>query len=168
MPQHSLNPRSTPKHTPVSLFACLLPVSSYRVTGPPSDHLCSPSTSCPVMGALRKRMDHMGKASIGSKEHSTWTQRENTAAKLLWTLGKVKVKSLSRVRFFVTPWTVAHQAPPFLGFSRQEYWSGLPFPSPGDLPNPGIKLRSPALQADALTSEPPGKPLLRRSRSDIM
>ena len=71
-----------------------------------------------------------------------------------------KVKSLSRVRLFVTPWTVAHQAPPSMGFSRQEYWSGLPFPSPGDLPDPGIELRSPALQADALTSEPPGKPLL--------
>ena len=50
-----------------------------------------------------------------------------------------------------TPWTVAHQAPPSMGFSRQEYWSGLPFPSPGDLPDPGIKPRSPALQADALT-----------------
>ena len=56
-----------------------------------------------------------------------------------------------------TPWTVVHQAPPFMGFSRQEYWSGLPFPSPGDLPDPGIKPRSSALQADALTSEPPGK-----------
>ena len=56
------------------------------------------------------------------------------------------------------PWTVAHQAPPSMGFSRPEYWSGLPFPSPGDLPNPGIKPRSPALQADFLTSEPPGKP----------
>ena len=57
------------------------------------------------------------------------------------------------------PWTVAHQAPPSMGFSRQEYWSGLPFPSPGDLPDPGIEPRSPALQADALTSAPPGKPL---------
>ena len=51
----------------------------------------------------------------------------------------VKVKSLSHVQLFVTPWTIAHQAPPFMGFSRQEYWSGLPFPSPGDLPNPGIE-----------------------------
>ena len=68
------------------------------------------------------------------------------------------MKSLSRVQLFATPWTVAHQAPPSMGFSRQEYWSGLPFPSPGDLPNPGIKPRSPALQADVLTSEPPGKP----------
>ena len=52
---------------------------------------------------------------------------------------KVKVKSLDRVQLFVTQWTVAYQAPPSMGFSRQEYWSGLPFPSPGDLPNPGIE-----------------------------
>ena len=71
---------------------------------------------------------------------------------------KVKVKSLSRVWLFATPWTVAHQAPQSLGFSRHEYGSGLPFPSPGNLPDPGIEPRSPALQADALTSEPPGKP----------
>ena len=69
---------------------------------------------------------------------------------------KVKVKSLSPVQFFATPWTVAHQAPLSMGFSRQEYWSGLPFPSPGDLSYPGIEPKSPALQADALTSEPPG------------
>ena len=71
---------------------------------------------------------------------------------------KVKVKSLSCVRLFVTPWAIAYQAPPSIGFSRQEYWSGLPFPSPGDLPDSGIEPRSPALQADALTSEPPVKP----------
>ena len=58
----------------------------------------------------------------------------------------------------MTPRTVAHQAPLSMKFPREEYWSGLPFPSPGDLPNPGIKLGSPALQADALTSAPPGKP----------
>ena len=69
---------------------------------------------------------------------------------------KVKGKSLSRVRLFVTPWTVAYQAPPSMGFSRQECWSGLPFPSPGDLRDPGVEPRSPALQADALPSEPPG------------
>ena len=73
---------------------------------------------------------------------------------------KVKVKSLSRVRLFATPWTVAHQAPPSMGFYRQEYWSGLPFPSPGDLPGRGIEPRSPVLQADTLTSESPGKPYL--------
>ena len=69
----------------------------------------------------------------------------------------MKVKSLSRVRLFATPWAVAYQASPSMGFSRQEYWSGLPFPSPGDLPDPGIEPGSPALEADALTSEPPGK-----------
>ena len=58
----------------------------------------------------------------------------------------------------VTPWTVAYQVPPSMGFSRQEYWSALPSPSPEDLPNPGIKPMFPALQADALPSEPPGKP----------
>ena len=66
-------------------------------------------------------------------------------------------KSLSRVRFFVTPWSVAYQAPQPMGFSRQEYWSGLPFPFPGDLPDPGIEPGSPTLQADALPTEPPGK-----------
>ena len=73
---------------------------------------------------------------------------------------KVKVKSLSGVRLFETLWTAAHQAPLPMGFSRQEYWSGVPFSSPGDLPNPGIEPRSPALQADALLSEPPGKPFI--------
>ena len=68
--------------------------------------------------------------------------------------GESEVKLLSRVRLFATPWTVAYQAPWSMGFSRQEYWSGLPFPSPGDLPNPGIKPGSPALQTDALPSEP--------------
>ena len=62
-------------------------------------------------------------------------------------------KVLSRVRLFATPWTVAYQAPPSTEFSRQEYWSGLPFPSPGDLPKPGIEPGSPALQTDALPSE---------------
>ena len=74
-----------------------------------------------------------------------------------------EVKSLSRVRLFATPWTVAYQAPQSMEFSRQEYWSGLLFPSPGDLPNPGIEPRFPGLQADALPSEPPGKPIYRLS-----
>ena len=64
---------------------------------------------------------------------------------------------LSRVQLFVTPQTVAHQTPLSMGFSRQEYWSGLPFPSLGDLPNPGIEPGSPTFQADALTSKPPGR-----------
>ena len=81
------------------------------------------------------------------------------------------VKSLSRVRLFATPWTVARQAPLSMGFSRPEYWSGLPFPSPGDLPDPGIKPRSPALQADSLSSEPPGKPysiMLSANKNDFL
>ena len=70
----------------------------------------------------------------------------------------MKVKSLGRVWLSATPWTVAYQAHPSVGFSRQEYWSGLPFPSQGDLSNPGIEPRSPAMQADALPSKPPAKP----------
>ena len=68
------------------------------------------------------------------------------------------MRSLSRVRLFVTPWTVAYSTPPSMGFSMQEYWNGLPFPSAEDLPNPGIKPRSPTLQADSLPSKPPGVP----------
>ena len=69
------------------------------------------------------------------------------------------MKLLSRVQLFATSWTVAYQVPLSMGFSRQEYWSGLPFPSPGNLPDRGIKHGSPALQADALPSERPGKPI---------
>ena len=71
---------------------------------------------------------------------------------------EAKVKLLSRVQLFATPWT-ATQAPPSMEFSRQEYWSGLPFPSPGDLPNSGIEPRFPTLQADTLPSEPKRKSL---------
>ena len=68
------------------------------------------------------------------------------------------MKLLSRVRLFATPWTVAYQAPPSMGFSRQEYWSGLLFPSPGDLPYPGIEPAAPALAGGFFTTESPGKP----------
>ena len=68
-------------------------------------------------------------------------------------------KSLSRVRLFVTPLTVAYQAPLSMGFSRQEYWSGLPFPSPGDLPDSEIEPTSPVLAGRFFTAEPLGKPL---------
>ena len=77
------------------------------------------------------------------------------------------MKSLSRVRLFATRWTVAYQASPSMRFPRQEYWSGLPFPSPGDLPHPGIEPRSPALETDTLTSEPPGKTTLYYTYSTI-
>ena len=76
-------------------------------------------------------------------------------------------RSLSHVQLFATLWTVAHQSPPSMGFSRQEYRSWLPFPSPGDLPDSGIEPRSPALQADALTSKPPGKPKVKWSYSVV-
>ena len=75
---------------------------------------------------------------------------------------KVKVKLLDRVQLFATPWTIAYQASQFTGFSRQEYWSGLTFPSLRDLPDPGIEPGSPTLQADALPSEPPGKPMVKK------
>ena len=74
---------------------------------------------------------------------------------LLLSLSFVKVLVVSDS--FETPWTVAHQVPLFTEFSSQAHWSGMPFPSPGDLPNPGIEPGSPALQADSLPSEPPGK-----------
>ena len=70
---------------------------------------------------------------------------------------KSEKKSLSRVQLFVTPWTVAHQAPLAMEFSRREYWSGQPFPSPGDLTNPGIEPGCPALEADSLLTELQGK-----------
>ena len=74
------------------------------------------------------------------------------------------MKSLGRVRLFATPWTVAYQSPQSMEFSRQEYCSGLPFPSPGDLPNSGIEPGSPALQTDALLPELPGKPFKDTTR----
>ena len=68
------------------------------------------------------------------------------------------MKRSSHYYFLATLWTIAYQASPSMVFSRQEYWNGLPFPSPGDLPDPGIQPGSPALEADTITSEPPGKP----------
>ena len=87
---------------------------------------------------------------------------------MIVTLQKVSIEgiracvlSLFRlVQLFVTLWTVACQASWSMGFSRQEYWSGLPFPSPGDLPNPRVETGSPALQTDFFTTVPPGKPLV--------
>ena len=99
---------------------------------------------------VASRSSHMG--AVGSYDHSrNFPVIPDLEGK------KAKVKSLSHVRLFATPWTVAHQALPSMGLSRQGYWSGLPFPSPGDLPDPGIEPRSPAVQADTLPPEPPGK-----------
>ena len=93
--------------------------------------------------------------SIGNYSQYSMTNHNGKTWKIIWVS---KCKSLSCVGFFVTPWTIAYQAPLSIGFSRQECWSGQPFPSSGDLPNPGIKPRSPASQTDSLTSELLGKP----------
>ena len=100
--------------------------------------------------------------------YSPWGCKETDMTKwLTHFIERKKVKSLSRVGLFATPRTAARQAPLSMGFSGQEYWSGLPCPSPGDLPNPGIEPRSPALQADALSSEPPGKKCKSRKSRNI-
>ena len=77
------------------------------------------------------------------------------------------MKSLSHVHLFATPGTVAYQAPLSMGFPRQEYWSALSFPSPGDLPNQGVEPLSPTLQADALLSQPPGKSVVDRMPKEL-
>ena len=77
-----------------------------------------------------------------------------------------EVKLFSHVQLFVTPWTVAYQAPPSMEFSKQEYWSGLQFPPPGDLPNPGIEPESPALQADSLPLSHQGSLLPNKQTSN--
>ena len=94
----------------------------------------------------------------------TFPKRKNHNSSLMLLLqmevsDSMKVKqSLSRVRLFATLRTVARQAPLSMGFPRQEYWSGLPFPSPGDPPDPGIEPWFPALQAESLLSQPLRKP----------
>ena len=95
-----------------------------------------------------------------------WGLNENVGIKLTYlyltrTVSERKCWLLRCVRLFATPWPVAHQAPLFMEFSRQEFWSRSPFHSPGDLPHPGIETGSPALQADALPSESLGKPSTR-------
>ena len=98
-------------------------------------------------------MSQLAAGSIEDWKVSKETTKENSCIKHG---GGLVAKSCPTL---VTPCTVARQAPVSVGLSRSEYWSGLQFPSPGDLPNPGIKPRSPALQADSLLSEPPEKPL---------
>ena len=90
-------------------------------------------------------------------------KRRETCFRLLNHNKVSEVKSLSHVRLFATPWTIAHRASLSIGFSRQEYWSGLPFPAPGDLPNPGIELVSPCTSCIGgrfFTTEPLGKPIM--------
>ena len=80
----------------------------------------------------------------------------------------VQAQSFSRVRLFATLWTIVCQAPLSKGFSKQEYWSGLPFPSPGVLSNPGMEPESPVLQADSLPSEPPGKSNILETQTELL
>ena len=101
---------------------------------------------------------------IQTQPHKTQVQRKGCGSRRKVTgnlypalvQGTERCCLLSHVWLFVTPWTVACQTSLWLGFSRQEYWSGLPFPSPGDLPDPGTEPRSPALQTDSLPFEPQG------------
>ena len=115
---------------------------------------------CPDLAGPQVWSEGVSHAQVGqrmSQGSHAQLARQHHHVVLTCPLGsmKVKVKSLTCVRLFATPQTIAYQVPPSMGFSRQEYWSGLPFPSPADLPNPGIEPRSPALQTDALPSEPP-------------
>ena len=105
---------------------------------------------CIVFTLLKKShhsvslMTRERRIKVRSKRHP-WQQSSKSKPTI-----NTKVKLLSRVRLFATPWTVAYNASPSMGFSRQEYWNGLPFPTPEDLPNPGIKPGSPTLQAETL------------------
>ena len=91
-----------------------------------------------------------------------WEEKRSSTS--FFILSYPRKKSFSCVRLFATLWTIAHKAPPSMGFSRQEHWSGLPFPSPGNLSNPGMKPGSPALQVGSLPSEPPIKTLTAESK----
>ena len=91
---------------------------------------------------------HTATLGEGGKEKEEHHNVDNSNSKVIRVRGcaeQTESESEVQVRHFGTPWTAVYQAPPFMGFSRQEYWSGLPFPSPEDLPDPGIELRSPAL-----------------------
>ena len=99
-------------------------------------------------------MVHQPKQPKGRTKQGKVPTRVGSLKDISWRIWKWK---WSRVQLFVTPWTTARQAALSMEFSRQEYWSGLSFPSPGDLPNPGIKSGPPALWADSLPSEPQGK-----------
>ena len=114
------------------------------------------------LGMFQKQQVWMGERQGRSKVievETDWKTRGGRWQKIgPSNIATVPAKLLRCIQLFVSPWTVAHQAPLSIGFSRQEYWSGLRFPSPGDPPDPGIEPGSSALETDALTSEPPGKP----------
>ena len=139
-------------------------LGSFQQPAVPLKHLMSP---CRFIGKGRVPPFHLKTEwqRVTGMEPGCWCHLV-AACLSYWGAGVSKGKNhehfiravLSRVRFCATPWTEAHQAPLSMRFSRQEYQSGLPCPPPGDLPNPGIKPRSPAPQAESLPSEPPGKP----------
>ena len=95
---------------------------------------------------------------IGAQKEGHWEPGASEHSVLLTEKVVAVVQSLSHVRLIAAPWTAACQATLSIGFPRQEYWSELPFPSPGDLPNPGIKAEFPALAGEFFTAGPPGKP----------
>ena len=105
----------------------------------------NPQIKPEVLGALQGQEVQRGDR-VGRLLQRRWEAKEGIHQ--LDTAFKSSQVARSVMSDSVTLWTIAHQAPPSMGFSRQEYWSGLPFPSPGDLPNPGIEPRSPELQAD--------------------
>ena len=110
----------------------------------PSQVVLTRRLHCPDSGPSGKALKRREGASLAGP---SWA--------LSMTYGSISVSCSIIFQLFATPWTVAHQAPLSKGFSRQEYWSCLPFPSPGDLPDPGTKPGSPALQADSLLFQPP-------------
>ena len=120
--------------------SCLLPGG-----GPSGSSVSQVSTFLPCLFSQRPRFTGSGHGDCPTQKH----------CETPFTRGQLKVAQSCPV--FVAPWTVACQAPLSMDFSRQEYWNGLPLPSPGDLPDPGIEPWSPTLQADSLPSEPPGK-----------
>ena len=143
---------------PLSEEGCPLPAEIY----PPASPCCSrtPSVTCSLIPCICSCSSGFF-LSAWSKYCSECSPNPIEAGIIglahSFSLWKLTCYSLSHVWLFVTPWTVTCQALLSMGFSRQEYWCGLPFPSPGDLPNPGVEPRSPTLQADSLPSEPPGK-----------
>ena len=124
------------------------------------DWILSPIVMVTGGGAFRRQLDYENAGLMSEVSTLTRGDTRQLASSLsfspMW--GCKDVSSLSHVWLFVTPWTVAYEAPLSMRFSKQENWSRLPFPFPGDLPNPGIEPGSPALQVDALPSKTPGKP----------
>ena len=121
-------------------------ISSFRGSSRPRDQTCISGVSC-IAGRFFT-------AEPQGKPRKFWYSPIILNSFLQFS----SFQSLSHVWLFATPWIVDNEAPLSIGFSRQVYWSGLPFPTPGDLPDPGIKPKSSELQADSLPSDPPGKP----------